>query len=376
MRTEDVLGQSSWRIASDRVALAVTELGGFLGPVEFKLGRRTLSPYAIPPWAGKADAPPGALGALRGDVFCVPFGGNQKPYRGEQHPPHGDTFHGQWTRESVEYAKHSTRLNLGLPLRTRPGFVRKEIIVRHGQTVVYQRHTISDVSGRMSFGYHATLDFSSFGTGLIATSPVVFGRTHLADFEDPAHGGYCSLRPNTVFRHLGRVPRLDGSLADLRSYPCEAGYENLVLLANDPRTNLGWTTVTFPEHGWVWFSLKRVSELTCTLLWLSNGGRHYAPWNGRHRARLGLEEVTALPEGLAEAAAPNEFSRRGVSVCRTFDPSEHYTVRSAAGVCAVPRGFDRVKRVQINGDRLLLTSASGRRASTAFDGTFFGSRNG
>lgn len=376
MQTEIILGQPGWWLESDRVKLAVTRRGGFLGPVEFSLGREKISPYAIPPWAGQPDAPAGALGALRGDVFCLPFGGNQKPYRGERHPPHGDPFHGQWEFLSARPTGRSRQLVLTMPLRTRAGHVRKEIVLRAGETVVYQRHLISGLSGRMSFGYHATLDFTRTGPGRIATSPVLFGRTQAADFESPAAGGYCSLRPSALFRSLRRVPRMDGSMADLSAYPAEEGFENLVLLATDPRTRLAWTTVTFPEQGWVWFSLKRPQELSCTLLWLSNGGRHYAPWNGRHRARLGLEEVTALPEGLAEAAAPNVFSRRGIPVCREFKKQESHLVRSAAGICAVPPGFGRVRQVRLIGNQLIFTGTSGDRTVTGFDPGFFTLRNG
>jgi hypothetical protein len=157
----------------------------------------------------------------------------------------------------------------------------------------------------------------------------------------------------------------------LTNYPVEPGFENLVLLASDPRLRLAWTTVTFAREGWVWFSLKLPEELTCTLLWLSNGGRHYPPWNGQHRARLGLEEVTALPEGLAEAAAPNCFSRRGIAVCRNFNRHNSCGVRSAAGICAVPMGFDRVRRVQLVGNKIVLTACSGRQAITGFDSAFF-----
>jgi hypothetical protein len=377
MKTEIVLGQPSWRLRSNRVRLAITRLGGFLGPVHFQLGRQTISPYAVPPWAGRKDAPRGAIGALRGDVFCLPFGGNHRSYRGETHPPHGDPFHGRWKPAGLRREGRAQTLALTFALKTRAGAIRKEVTLRDDETVIYQRHVIAGLSGRMSYGYHATLDFSGRGEGRISTSRVLFGRTHTADFESAAGGGYCSLRPDAIFRRLDRVPCADGSSADLTRYPAEEGFENLALLANDPAGTLAWTAVTFPDQGWVWFSLKDPRELSCTLLWLSNGGRHYPPWNGRHRARLGLEEVTALPEGLAEAAADRDFPRRGVAVCRTFDCRVPQAVRSATGICAVPRGFDRVQSIRLAGDAIELRAHSGKRAATAFDGAFFtGTSNG
>lgn len=371
MKPRSILGQPSWRLGSDRVQLAISRLGGFIGPVRFAVGGRTVEPYSIPPWAGRREAPAGALGALRGDVFCLPFGGNQKAYRGERHPPHGEPFHSQWQFESVAEGESQSRLVLSLPLTIRQGRIEKEITLRSGESVIYQRHRIAGLSGRMSFGYHATLDFSRLGFGRLSTSRILFGKTQPANFEQPARAGYCSLKPETIFRRLDRVPRADGTVADLTGYPVEDGFENLVLLATDPRTKLAWTAVTFPKQRLVWYSLKDPAELTCTLLWLSNGGRHYAPWNGRHRQRLGLEEVTALPEGLAEAVRPNDFSRRGVAVCRSFRANQVVTLRSATGVCEVPRGFDRVADIRVSEGRLRLRADSGAEVVVGFDSGFF-----
>ncbi|OAM88104.1 hypothetical protein OH491_06275 [Termitidicoccus mucosus] len=372
-KLETVLGQPGWRLEADAARLWVTRLGGFMAPVEFRSGRRVVSPYAIPHWAGaKHSGAQGSLAALRGDAFCLPFGANKRPWRGERHPSHGNIFQGNWNHVATGAADGAATLVLEADTGTRPGKVRKEVTLRDGHTVVYQRHVISGMTGRMSFGHHATLVFPERErSGAIGMSRVLFGRTHDAGFEHPAAGGYTSLRPDAVFRSLRRVPRSDGTWADLTSYPTEAGFENLVLLASDPALPLAWTTVTFADEGWLWFSLKRPSELTCTLFWMSNGGRHYAPWNGRHRRRLGLEEVTALPEGLYEAARPNVFSRAGVATCREFRGDRPLAVRSAAGVCAIPRGFDRVKDVVLRAGRIRLTAVSGAVAETRFDGRFF-----
>lgn len=371
MNPETTLGQPGWTLRSDRVSLAVTCLGGFLGPVDFRIGRRRIRPGSLPPWAGRPDAPTGALGALRGDVFCLPFGDNRKPFRGESHPPHGDTFQGCWNFLDRSETPAESRLLLEIPLRVRSGLVRKELVLRRGHPVVYQRHLIHGLSGPMSFGYHATLDFGRHGPGRIALSPILFGRTQLADFEDPARGGYCSFRPASVFRRLDAIPRSDGTVCDLTRYPVDEGFENLALVAADPRRSLAWSTVVFPRAGWLWFSLKLPRELGCTLFWLSNGGRHYPPWNGRHRGRLGIEEVTALPEGLAEAVAPNDFSRRGIPVCRNFSADHSYVVRSATGICPIPPEFDVVKQVRLRGSEIVFTARSGARASVPFDAAFF-----
>ena len=62
----------------------VQALGAMLGPVEFRIGNgRTVSPFAVAPWANDRgahyDALPGVLKKLRGDWACVPFGMTTTP---------------------------------------------------------------------------------------------------------------------------------------------------------------------------------------------------------------------------------------------------------------------------------------------------------
>src|SRR5690606_40271673 len=121
---------------------------------------------------------------------------------------------------------------------------------------------------------------------------------------------------------------------------------DLVLLASDPAAALGWTAVTFPAEGFVWFTLKDPRVLRQTVLWLSNGGRHYPPWSGRHTNVLGLEEVTSYFHlGLAASAAPNPLSERGIPTSVDLD-GRPFTVACIAAVAAVPEGFDHVADVR------------------------------
>src|SRR5256885_7909802 len=94
-----VLGQPSWRVASRRVEAYVTRTGGHMGPAVFDRRGRKIAPLSIAPWATeKLDkATPPIIAALRGDFFCMPFGGNSTPYRGERHPIHGETANSRWT---------------------------------------------------------------------------------------------------------------------------------------------------------------------------------------------------------------------------------------------------------------------------------------
>jgi hypothetical protein len=93
-----VHGASSWRIANDVVDAWLTRDGGHLGPVHFKTARGVVQPFSVAPWFPRkiGSEMPGVLRHLRGDFFCLPFGGNAAPWRGENHPTHGETAQARW----------------------------------------------------------------------------------------------------------------------------------------------------------------------------------------------------------------------------------------------------------------------------------------
>jgi len=374
-----ILGQPSWRIASDRVEAFVTELGGQLAPVTFDRQGRKIAPYSVAPWAEeKLDRNmPAILQALRGDFFCLPFGGNATPYRGEKHPMHGETANAKWRLESEERGGGRHRLHLRLKTKVRPGRVDKEITLVDGEDTVYSRHTVSGMSGPMCLGHHAMLKFpEAEGSGAISTSRFVYGQVLPAVFEQPELGGYSSLKMGAEFQSLQSVPMAAGGLADLSRYPARRGFEDLVMVVSEPGLPLAWTVVAFPRQRFVWFALKDAKVLGGTVLWMSNRGRHYAPWSSRHVNVMGLEEVTAnFHLGLAASAAPNPISGKGWPTCLNLERERPLVVNYIMGVAAIPAGFDRVAAIEPGADRrsITLRSASGRKAAARVDLEFLGS---
>ena len=141
------------------VEVFVTETGGHLGPVTFERKGRKLQPYSVAPWAEERGDPFAAtdLKVLRGDFFCLPFGGNATPFRGEKHPVHGDTANARWRFESLESKAGQSCLHLSLKTKTRPGRVDKRIWLVDGQNTIYSQHVVSGMSGPMNLGHHAML---------------------------------------------------------------------------------------------------------------------------------------------------------------------------------------------------------------------------
>ena len=362
-------GQPSWRLAAGAVELFVTQTGAHVGPMTFRLGDRKIQPFSVAPWA-EEDTPkslPPMLKALRGDFFCLPFGGNETPLGGERHPPHGDTANRCWTLEAAQPGQ----LHLSLRTKARKGRVDKFVSLQPDQTAVYQRHVISGMSGPMSFGHHAMLKFPDRpGCGRISTSRFLRGQVAPIPFEKPEARGYSTLRPGAAFQSLREVPMQTGELADLTRYPVRRGFEDLVLLESDPSLPFAWTAVTFSEDGHVWFALKNPRVLRQTILWISNGGRHYAPWNGRHVDVLGLEEVTSyFHYGLAESAAKNPIAASGQPTCQPMNPAEPLEINYVMALAAVPRKFDEVKTITpaADGKSVKLTAGNGVSVNVSLD---------
>jgi hypothetical protein len=350
------------------VTFDVTRIGGQLGSVKFRIGRQTVEPFSTAPWCDK----PGAekliplLRELRGDFFCAPFGAGPA-WRGEAHPPHGESANGTWKVVSAG----SRSLMATLRTRVRPGKITKIVEAREGETNLYQTHLLEGFKGDMCLGHHAMLDFTRNGSGIISTSKIRLAQVLPVPFENPVEGGYCSLKPGVWFRQLNRVPLATDGMADLSRFPAREGFEDLVMIQHQDAADFAWAAVVFPEKKFVWFSLKNPAHLASTVLWHSNGGRHYAPWNGRHRGVLGVEDVTAYFHlGLAASLADNPWKAKGVPTALALGRRSGVRIPYIMGIAPLPAGFDAVRAIRRTGAGIRLTAASGAQIEHAVDTAF------
>jgi len=369
-----IFGQPSWTLATDRVTAAVTQTGGHLAPVHFRLGRRTVQPFAIAPWWNEklAAGTPPILRVLRGDFFGLPFGGNATPYRGRRHPVHGDTANGRWRLAGVEAQHGTVTLRLHMDLQTFPGQVEKRITLVPGHTAVYQEHIVTGVDAPTSLGHHATLQFPDQpGAGYFSTSRCIHAQVFVEPAENPEAGGYSLLQPGAVIKDITRVPTITGGWADLSRYPARRGYTDVAIFCADPALPVAWSAVALPGEGYAWFSLRDPQVLASTLCWMSNNGRHYPPWSSRHQNVMGVEDITGFFHcGAAESARPNGLSRRGVQTSLTPTTRQPLHVRYIMGVVAIPKAFGRVRDIAVAADQVTLVGAAGARVASAVDTGF------
>jgi hypothetical protein len=375
LKLETVAGAPSWRFGNDRVDACITQRGGHLAPVTFRTTAGEIQPFSVAPWATETLAPdtPDLLKTLRGDFFCAPFGGNGTPWRGESHPPHGETASADWqTPRLSSPSLGRLRFEADLDTTVRAGHVSKFIELRDGETNLYLRHTLSGLTGPMSLGHHAMLKCpEGREPGNIGLSPFKAGRVLPDPFENPAVGGYSALKPGATFSDLSKVPLDNGTPTDLSRFPAREGFDDLVMVTAKPRASPAWSTLAFPDAGYLWFSLRDPAVLASTILWFSHGGRHYAPWNGRHRGVIGIEDVTShFHYGLAESAQNHESGPSIIPTIHRLNRRKPTVVNYIMGIVPIPSNFDRVKNIRFESVGIQFQAHSGVKISHLVDHKF------
>jgi len=367
-----VHSQPSHVLATRQVELVVTELGGHMAPVTFfRDSARPVQPYHISPWQDEKPTkmPAPVLVTLRGDFFCMPFGGNAETVSGEKHPPHGEIVGDAWKVLGTKKAGDVTTLTTAIDTQVRKGRVTKELSLVEGQNVVYSRHIIEGFAGRVPLGHHATLAMpEKEGAVRIATSAIRFGMTYPGLFSDPKQGEYQALLPGAKWTDLTKVPAAwkGAPDADLTRLPGRYGHADLIQLANEPWEKTGgpaWTTATFTEAGYLWFALKDPAVLNSTVFWMENHGRHGHPWNGRNNC-LGLEDVTAcFADGLAASTRENLLTQEGVATTVELNAAKPAAVNYIQGVVKIPAGFENVRTLEFAPGQATFVSITGQRVT-------------
>ncbi|MBE2275909.1 MAG: hypothetical protein IAE87_06380 [Rhodobacteraceae bacterium] len=304
----------------------------------------TVAPLHVAPWAGEAmpDTAAPHQARLRGDYFCAPMG------RGAD-GLHGLTANGRW--QVMPTAPGTLRAVLQGAVQG--ATVVKEAQLQDGQPFLYQRHLFIGGSGALPMCSHAMVAVPN-GAKLSFSRKRWFETPAVPVEPDPARGRSALAYPRRA-EDATEFPGADGGSVNLHRYPWGPAHEDFVSAIEEPASSLGWTAVVRPEEGDLFLSLKNPHALPMTMLWHSNGGRDYAPWNGRHRGCLGVEEGAALPNlGLSSREDPDPLAAAGQPGLVTLQPAGTVDLRHILGAIRWPSG-QAVAGVMLEGDTLTVT---------------------
>jgi hypothetical protein len=307
---------------------------GHIADLIIEHGAAVLRPLHRAPWIDEpaASLPAGTapgLARLSGDFLCAPFSLNDI----EPAPGHGWPANSPWEITASGAIAEGWQAELRLKRKVLGATVIKRLTVRDGHPFLYQEHEIVGGSGELPVAHH-TMSRMADG-GRLSFSPKRLAQTPATSLEpDPARGRYMLAYPAQTSA-LTEFPKRDGGTTDLTAYREGDRREDFVALVEADHGGPGWTALARRAERDMLLVLKNPTDLPITMLWFSNGGRDYAPWNGRHLGVLGIEDGRSAV-GHAASAGDNSLKREGVPT--TFTLGEDKTISFRQVIGALPLG--------------------------------------
>jgi hypothetical protein len=334
----------TWTIQSSFVKAEIQNVGAMVGPAWFNLGRTQAQPFAVAPWAesGSAEhaALPGILQRLRGEWPCVPFGiTNTRTLPADWQPrtsttiepdphPHGLSSNAQWHLADLQADRIT--LTLRYPESHAVAVLTRIISASRLQPQL-------DFSLRIEVREPCELPIGLHPTFRVSQAP----RQTLLDLGSsasvwtspvPLEPGVPYFESDIRGTSPSRVPVRAG-VEDITRLPLPRAAEEIVLaighegraslqnLEEAYRATLSWDPVMFPA----------------CLLWLSNGGRTYYPWDGRFRA-IGIEPVrSAFDLGtVVSRERSNPLWQVGVPCVFQLSPTAPFETRYCVTLTTIP----------------------------------------
>lgn len=359
---------------SDLLTLSVPGAGlrldprlGMLTTVWFETDGRRITPLHTAPWVDDADiqANPGLAlveRRLSGDFLCAPFGA---PVEGG--PLHGWSANSPWEVGEITQTGQGARAELTLIRPVQGARITKTLELSAHDPLVYQTHVISGGQDGLTVAHHpmvriAGAGFLSFSSKLRAVTPPV-----------PLEPGRHRLRYPADTVDLAAFPGMTGPI-DLHCTPDPntPGHEDFITLIEAPGATLGWTVLIREAEDDLIFVLKDPRVLPVTMLWMSNGGRDYAPWNGRHTGVLGIEDGCAAGAlDVVAARGPNPISALGPATVLPLAEGRSHVIRHVMGAVPRPAGWTRVAEVRADGASLCFVDSAGRTMVLPYAAGFF-----
>lgn len=330
-----------WDLDWPRGRLSLHATGGMLGDLSFILDNgREVAPLHQAPWLGE-DIKTGdpMLHNLRGEFVCLPYGA---PYGGDPVAadwrqaaatpidardgaltPEDALLHGhcavadwQLVDRSSNHVSISVDYPDAHPIRrlTRTVSIAPEVGAVEFELAVEARRPC-----RRPLGLHPSFALPcTVGAFEIRPDGYAFGLVHPCGPEP----GISSASAGAGFERLDAVPLADGTTGAFDRLPLAKACEEVLMLAGTK----GGVTLVDRSHDVAYRLEWDANLLPSLILWISNRGRTYAPWNGRNLC-VGVEPVAAAFLGAASGLADNPIRARGVATSIAFSPERETRIK-------------------------------------------------
>jgi len=346
-------------LKNSNVEVGILEECGHLFPVRFFFENKVIEPMHIAPWTNEELDPltPPMLKFLRGDFFCAPFGASD--ILEDETRAHGASANDKWN--DIQINKSSIKLNLSKKISGAE--LTKEISIGEDEAVVYQKHTFVGGDGKIPVGHHSMLKIPN--KAFISFSDFVFGGTPPQPVETEANLGKSIFKYPQQFSNLTLVQRSDDKLVDASVYPFDTNHEDLFMIIANQDMPFGWSAVSCPDEGWLWYSIKNKNILPNTVVWLSNGGRYYVPFSSRHKNVIGIEETASFFHLGHKASIENNFlNEQGFKTFIELSHNKVIEIPYLFGVVKIPGNFGRVKSITEIKDGIEITGNNQNKVHT------------
>lgn len=325
-----------WHLEWPHGSLNVHSRGGMLGNVSLRNGNQRVAPFYEAPWLDdETSVQAGLLGQLRSEFPCVPFGvpwsaevvveswqkslaapvdEHDDPLDASDDMLHGYVCVGEWTL--VRQTDRSVEIALEYPVGS--SIARVVRVIRadpNGPAIDFSVRIEARRKTRRPIGLHPNLTLPSLAGALqIHPGAFRFGIVHPAGPEP----GVSRAAPGAVFEQLDRVPLRAGGTAAFDRLPFVHDTEEIIQLCG-----VDGSVILTNEESQVTYRLTwDASVLPSLLLWISNRGRTYSPWNGRNLC-LGVEPVASAFElGCRPSMAANPITARGIPTAVALEPGK------------------------------------------------------
>ena len=289
---------------------------GAMFTAEFTVNGQRVNPLFRPAWHGNFmdDA---FLNGLQGDFLCAPFGARPESAAAfadewkpciEQAAPdafaHGYPAHHVWDVADAREQEATLRL------MTHPRFssITRRIVCAPDGSVQVTDTLIPSADFEMPLGLHPIFTLpEAAGQAELLLPEYAFAATF------PAAVDASSIFVQNAQADARAVACLDGTTCDVTRLPRARSTEELLMLCNVAD---GSVTLRNRPHGYRITLSWDARLLPNCLLWLSNRGRTFAPWNGQNLC-LGIEPIAAAFD-LGEDVSSHDNPLRRKDVCTSL----------------------------------------------------------